>query len=435
MRVAEAYDPILAELAGPGDSQAAAAAAAIGRLKESGALSDSQVDKAGAAISRRYRAAQDSESLRTALLAVMRVLGRGDFAPVIRSALSDKAAAVRLEALRALPVIRAATAEEIAPLRQDGDRGVRQAAIETLAVIGDAKSIPAVLERTTAAETDPALRTKAWETVVALLEKADTASVASVAKLLADRPEAREYRIRVLTLLAERYKNDESSRTATQAELGELLLAADQPARAAEVLCAARAAAPEGRKDRLWLVWVEAQLRADDPNALEHISQQTDGDLFAAAVERLCQRLEVLRAAERYQAAIALADQALAKLGERLSSTAQQGITAWRTDCDRRGREADATRVAGLLKALNSADAAAAEQARRELVAMGKRAALPMVEQFRTSISDDAARGAMEKTVPALLSTIDGRFSGYDPAAPLDERTRVVEAWLQKAQP
>jgi hypothetical protein len=180
---------------------------------------------------------------------------------------------------------------------------------------------------------------------------------------------------------------------------------------------------------------VEAQLRADDPNALEHISQQTDGDLFAAAVERLCQRLEVLRAAERYQAAIALADQALAKLGERLSSTAQQGITAWRTDCDRRGREADATRVAGLLKALNSADAAAAEQARRELVAMGKRAALPMVEQFRTSISDDAARGAMEKTVPALLSTIDGRFSGYDPAAPLDERTRVVEAWLQKAQP
>ena len=41
----------------------------------------------------------------------------------------------------------------------------------------------------------------------------------------------------------------------------------------------------------------------------------------------------------------------------------------------------------------------------------------------------------MEKLVPALLSSIDGQFTGYDPAAPLDDRVRVVEAWRQKAQP
>ena len=53
----------------------------------------------------------------------------------------------------------------------------------------------------------------------------------------------------------------------------------------------------------------------------------------------------------------------------------------------------------------------------------------------RQAISDEAARAQMEKTVPALLSAIDGRFTGYDPAAPLEERARVVESWLQKTQP
>lgn len=435
MRVGEAFDPILAELAGPGDSQAAAAAAAIGKLAEAGALSDSQVARAAEVISRRYKQAQETETVRTALLAVMRILGRSEFAPVIREALSDKAPAVRLEAVRALGVIRAATAEDVAPLTQDPDRGVRQAAMETLAVLGDTRSISVVLDRTLAAEADPAVRQKAWETLVSLLDKADTEKVAAVAKGLADRPEAREYRIRVLTLLVDRYKNDPAARAGTQAELGELLLAADQPARAAEALAAAYPAAADGRRGRLWLMWVEALLWADDPSALTQMSEQRDGELFTAAVERLCQRLEVLRAAERYPAAVVLADQALARLGDRLAATSREGITAWRADCDRRGHEADAARVAGLLKALNSPDTTAGDQARRELLAMGKRATLPMVEQFRSSIGDEAARGQMEKNVPALLSVIDSRFTGYDPAAPLDERTRVVEAWLQKAQP
>jgi HEAT repeat protein len=435
MRVVEAFDVIVAELAGPNEGQASAAAAAIARFSEAGGLSDGQIARAAGAIAARYAQAQDSEMLRTALLSVMRVLRRQEFAATIRAALADKAPAVRLEAVRALAVIRAASADDVAPLTQDSDRGVRQAAMDTLAALGDARVIGVVMDRTMAVETDPAVRQKAWETVVALLEKAPTDQVAAAARQLAERPEAREYRIRVLNMLMERQKDDSIGQANVQAELGEVLLAADQPARAAEVLAEAYANAPTSRRDRLWLLWIDALLGADDPAALKAIAEQRDEDLFPAAVERLCQRLEVLRAAERYSTAVTLADLALSRLGDRLEASSRQAIAAWRMDCDRRSRQSDAARVAGLLKALNGADAAAAEQARRELVTMGRRAAVPMLEQLRTCMADETVRGQMERTVPALLGVIDGRFTGYDPAAPLDDRQRVVEGWLQKAQP
>ncbi len=434
MKAAGAFEVVLSELAVRNDIESAAAAVAIARLSESTAMNEAQVAQAASAIMQRYNQTENSGSLRAALLAAMRALNRPEFAQVIRAALTDKSPEVRLEAVRALAVIRSASADELTPLTQDSDRGVRQAAMETLAVIADARQINVVLERTASVEADPAVRQKAWETALALLEKADTERVAAVARLLAGRTDAREYRIRVLTMLVERLHGDPAACAAAQAELGELLLSADQPARAAETLAAAMSKTPSDRQDKLWLLWIDALLRADDPNAVSRIAEQHDSQLFSAAVDKLHQRLDVLQISERYAAAIALADGALKRLGDRLGESVCDDFSACRQDADRRGRAADGARVAALVKTISGTDITAADQARRELLAMGKRAAAPLVELLRTSLADDTTRVQMEKILPSLLAAIDGRFAGYDPAAPLADRMATVEGWMQKVQ-
>jgi len=443
LRDSRVWDQLVAGLADTDPRVATAAAAALARVAANNGIPEELRTKAGDALQARHaRAATDAApELREALVTAMGQLKEKRLLGLIVSALGDSAAAVRLSAIRALEHVgdpRSAAA--VAPLTADSDRGVRLAAIRAVRSLGGMAHLETVLTRTDPqVETDAAVRQEAWDVVMELLAKADTAKLAALADHLARRPDGREHLIGLLKIWHGKIPPDQPARWApVRRRLGEALLAAGRPAEAARELLAVYNAMHKAKMPAapdVWVLYVRALLAADDPSAIARLAENTEPRTFQAGTEALLARLCALQQAASADAILRLAPPALANLKARLSDPQRQTLTvavrqatAWR-------QQADAQRVAALVPRLTDADETARAKAAKELTALGQRAVAPLCCELQALLQKTPPNPAAEKAILSLLAAIDPTLTGYDPASPLEARAATVAAWLRRFSP
>jgi len=441
----EALPAVVAEIASNYDSVAGAAALALSRIASAKPLTGEVLSKASSALVRRYkRKGQEDQAaavaMREAVLTAMGVIRHKSFLGVLRSALKDTEAKVRLAAVNSLAQAgQAADADSIAALVGDSDRGVRVASIATLGKLGGRKHLATILKRTDPeAETDQAVRKKAWEVAMGLLAGADAATLEAEAQRLAGRDDAINQRIEILEMLVSALKTEDSAKLPQALRtLGQALLAGARPAEAAGHFRKAYDAmlvAKDTKASGAWVEWIEALLAADDPVAIKAMVAQNENAVFSAARKALTARLAVLIEEQRYAPVILLADRAVENLSQRLTVEERRGFQTALTDAREAQRVADKKRVSQLVGQLTAADESARSKASGELQVMASRAVVPLLEILRSSVEDRQADPRVAQAIIVVLKQVAPKLTGYDSEASKVQRIKVIEAWLKKAQ-
>ena len=441
----EALPAVMAEIASNYDSVAAAAALALSRIASDKPLTGEVLSKASSALVKRYkRKGQEDKSaavaVREAVLTAMGVIRHKSFLAVLRSALKDTEATVRLAAVNSLAQVgQDADADSIAALVGDSDRGVRVASIATLGKLGGQKHLATILKRTDPeSETDQAVRKQAWEVAMGLLAGADADRLEAEAERLAGREDAINQRIEILNMLVLTLKTQDSGKLPEALRgLGQALLAGARPAEAAGHFRKAYDAmlvAKDAKASGAWVEWIEALLAADDPAAIKAMAAQNDSAVFGTARKALADRLDVLIEEQRYAPAILLADRAVESLSRRLTVAERKSFQDALVDAREAQRVADKKIVSQLVGQLTAADEAARSKASGELQVMASRAVVPLLEILKSSVEDTLADPRVTQAIIVVLKQVAPKLTGYDPEAPKDDRIKVIEGWLKKAQ-
>ena len=442
LRSPKALGPILVEVQSSDEPVAAAAAGALARSAAAQPLTGKVRETAVKALLKRYHAADaaangNGAALREALLAAMGAVADEKFVPALRAGLKDTAATVRLAAVKALAQFRQAElADAIVPLAGDEDRGVRQAALETLGTLGGDKHRDTLLKRTDpAAESDTAVREKAWAVLMSVLAKSDAATLTEVCTALAKRSDANSQRIGIRQMLVQSLRTDKSPKlSGALRELGQDLAAAQRPAEAATTLGEAYrlyAAAKDAAGKDVYLEWIDALLSANDPLVVKAMADPSRADVFEAVLAKLNTRLKALTADGRYAPAILTAREVVRQLPTRLTAAQRAALEKLAAEAEAQQLAADTQRVAELARQLLSTDAAVAKAAAGELKAMGDRAVQPLVQELRSLAAGSKPNVPAEKALVAVLVQIAPKLTGYDPAAPKTDRLRLLDGWLK----
>ncbi len=437
---ARALPTVLAELQSRSEESAAAASAALAKIAGNKPLTGPQRTEAIKALLDRYCQAGTgvSESLRESLLKAMGAVGDKDFLPVLREALKDSGATIRLAAVEGLRTFSAGdVGADLEKLLGDPDRGVRQATIIAVSKLGGRGSLSQLLRQTDAAvEQDSAVRQQAWDEVLGILAKADDKTLREVLKVLGDRKDAAAQQIRVLQMLALSLKNQESLEApSVQRELGQALVKADRFAEAAPVLGEAYtrlASVKDPNARAVWIEWVNSMLAADEPSVVKAMAEQADQAAFAGATKALRARMEILRGKGNWSNMVQLGGEALRLLPKRMTetqrATMEQDVAMARDQM----RLADRQRTAALVKQMSAADDAARKAAEAELQTLGDRSVSPLLEELRKIVDSPKSDAEAEKVILAALRLVAPKLTGYDPASTKAERLKRIEAWAQE---
>jgi HEAT repeat protein len=439
MKNADMLPVLMNEIDSTDELVAAAAAEATGRTFEANSCGDELHAGASAKLCARYRTALDrgeGAELRESLLTAMGPVGGNEPVEVMESALSDRAAKVRLAAVSALTRLRVgASVARIEPLLGDSDRGVRHAAVSAVGALGGEGSLPLVLRRTEpGVEGDPAVRQRAWEVTTDMLSRSDTRTIARAASILARRTDATDQRIAVLQMLTKALDGDGGLPLANaRRQLGSVLLAAGRPAEAGPMLADAwryfDANGANQARDA-WLEWIDALLAADDPAVAAAMGDQEDDSLYADALERLGSRLEDLLTAGDHDAGILLATTAGERLSHRLTTEQQERIATIARQAGQARLDADRQAVVGLVASLESPREPDRKSASDKLLAMGSRAVAPLLEELRDDLSADVPRPGLEGLLLPLLSQLAPELTLYAPDLPAEEKIAAIEGLL-----
>jgi HEAT repeat protein len=441
----EALPAVVAEIASNYDSVAGAAALALSRIASAKPLTGDVLSKASSALVRRYKKKGQEDqvaavAMREAVLTAMGVIRHKSFLGVLRSALKDTEATVRLAAVNSLAQAgQTADADSIAALVGDSDRGVRVASIATLGKLGGRKHLATILKRTDPeAETDKAVRKQAWEVAMGLLAGADAATLEAEAQRLAGRDDAINQRIEILEMLVSVLKTEDSAKLPQALRtLGQALLTGARPAEAAGHFRKAYDAMLVAKDDKAsgaWVEWIEALLAADDPAAIKAMAAQNENAVFSVARKALIVRLAALIEEQRYAPAILLADRAVENLSQRLTVEERKSFQTALTDAREAQRVADKKKVSQLVGQLTAADESARSKASGELQVMAKRAVVPLLELLKSSVEDRQADPRVAQAIIVVLKQVAPKLTGYDPEASKDLRIKIIEGWLKKAQ-
>jgi len=439
LRDAKALPAVLAGIGSEPESVVAAAAAALARIASKQPLEEKQRAEAANVLIRRYRDAADAAdpaATREALLTAMGVLGQGKTVEILKGALDDPAATIRLAAVNALrQLAQKDLAAAVAELVDDPDRGVRQAVISALADLGGKKYLKTILARTGADETDDGMRQHAWDVVMAMLGEADIASLEEVLKDLADRTDAAAQRIKIMQMLVEALRKAKNpSLPLAQRKLGQALMAAGQPGEASTYLAEAYGAlakASSDQADDVWGEWIGAMLAANDPAVIKTLAQQKKLDAYADALDALLKHLKKLAEDKKFAPVVLLVGEAQKTLADRLSDARKKTLAEMLASA-RSGRlEADRKQVAELASQLHATDESARKAARTQLESMGGRAVAPLLETLQKAIGVEMPDPAAEKAILDVLAQIAPKLTGYDPATPKADRLKLIGEWLK----
>ena len=434
--------PILQEVQSKDEAVAAAAAAALARATGARPLEDPIRTRAVRTLLKRYAGTsatggENGAALREALLTAMGTVADEEFLPALRDGLKDPAATVRLAAVKGMSRLRdPVLADTLVALASDADRGVRQAVVDALGALDGAKHLSTLLQRTDpAAEPDAAVRGKAWTVAMAVLAKADAATLSGVFASLADRKDALSRRIEVGQMLVQALKADQSAELpGARRKLAQALMAASRPAEAAPLFgLAFRRYLADKHVDApaVYLEWVDALLKANDPTVVEAMAAAHPPEAFGEALLRLNKRLTALVGEKRYAPAILLGGAALQKLPARLGQAQQEQIRRLVADATAKQADEDRQRVSKLAAQLLAADPAAGKAAAAELKNLGDRAVRPLVMELQKLAQAEKPNEAAERAILNVLTQVAPKLTGYDPKAPKPERLQRIEAWLK----
>ncbi len=394
---------------------------------------------AAEALVKRYKRTpkRDNQAdLREALLGAMGALKNDRLAPLLRAALKDPAATLRLSAVKGLRLLGHPQAtEHIVPLLADTDRGVRLAALTAVGDLGVADHLDYVMARTEATgEPDEAVRRQAWTVAMTLAAGADAAKLRALADRLGLREDAGQYLIAVLKLWADMIPADDiDDWTGVRLRLCEALLAAPRPAEAAKELAIVHdALVKAGRPDaaKVRRRWIEALLAAGDALAVTRIAETKDAAEFAAALEAMQARIKKLREAKDWDAVIRLAGAAAGQLEKRLDDAQRKALADAMAEASAQRRQADRRRVSDLVARMTGEDKAARDAAGKELIAMNGRAVAPLVAELQVAVVAAPPSPQKEEAIVDLLASLAPELKGYDSEATLADRLKTIKSWL-----
>jgi hypothetical protein len=321
----------------------------------------------------------------------------------------------------------------------DEDRGVRQAAISAIGALGGKEHLGTIMLRTDpAVETDAAVRKQAWSVAMAILTDASADDLRRVAAALASRPDATDERIQILQMLVGAL-GSEGGRALSDAQrqLGGALVGAGRPAEAGPHLAEAwkiRQADGSPEASKVWMEWTEALLAAYDPTVIKAMNEQTDDDCFARTLLRVIERLSELKGEKKHTASIMLAEAALKELPHRLTVEQREVMAQFLTDARTARQTEDRREVGKLVGQLTAPDEDARKTAVSKLQTMGTRAVAPLLEELQKCISAEAPDAELEAAIAAALGQVAPDLKGYDPAAPLSERIKLIDTWLKNRE-
>ncbi|MBT3201319.1 MAG: hypothetical protein HN350_15570 [Phycisphaerales bacterium] len=438
----KALPAVVAEIESSYDSVAAAAALALGRIASAKPLAGDVLVKASAALVKRYkRKGQEDQvaavAMREAVLTAMGVVRHKSFLPVVRSALKDAEATVRLAAVNSLAQAgKSSDADAIAALVGDADRGVRVASIIALGKLGGRKYLATILKRTDpGSEPDQAVRKQAREVALGLLAGADAATLKAEAQRLEGQPDAINQRIEILMMLVTTLKTDGSKELPSALQtLAKALLSGGRPAEAAvhfRAVYDTMLAAKAPKASDVWVEWVQALLAADDPAAIKAMAAQNEASVFLTANKALSARLDALVTKQSYAPAILLADKALESLAQRITDAQRKSLQTLLRDARLAQRDADRKKVAQLVGQLTASDETARSKASGELQVMGDRGVVPLIEILKSSIGDSQSDPRVAQAIIVVLKQVAPKLTGYDPKASKDDQLTVIEGWLK----
>ena len=435
--------PVLKEVDSKDAPVAAAAAAALARVALAAPLKGAIHDLAVKVLLARYADSSSSSvngyapALREALLTAMGTIADENFIPAMRSALADAAATVRLAGVKGLAQFRKPElTDAVAGLAGDDDRGVRQAVLDALGLIAGARDLQTVLKRTEpAVEPDATVREKAWTVAMAILAKADAQTLAGVCDALADRLDAVSQRITLRQMLVATLRASKNNQwPAASRKLAVDLLAASRPAEAAPLLGQAYAACQAGKSPEareVYLEWVDALLKANDPLIFKAMADAAQEGEFPGVLEKVEKRIGELMADGKYAPAILLAGEVIRQLSSRLSPAQAASFQKILDDAKARQLAVDRARVEQLAAQLQSADATTGKAAAVELKAMGDRAVGPLVEALRTIVAGAQPNPVAEKAIVDILVQIAPKLTGYDLAEAKALKLKRIQEWVK----
>jgi hypothetical protein len=236
-------------------------------------------------------------------------------------------------------------------------------------------------------------------------------------------------------MLIKRPTTDKPRQVAVRMQLAQVLRAEGRPAEAADVLEAALPIAAGGDETRnVWLAWVDAMLAADDRAVVTAMSDQADGALFAAAVERLLQRLTTLRDSGHSELMALLADAAQSRLAERLTEAQHAAIRSLRGVDSRPAADGADARVAELVAALTAEEASQRDQAAAALLAMKGQAVRPLLLRLRAELAAVQPDIDCQARLLKLLAALAPELTGFDDAADKAAQLELVDRWIAQTQ-
>jgi HEAT repeat protein len=433
---------VLREVPSRSPDVAAAAAEALGRIAENQPLEETTRADAAKALANRYREAAaepDGEDLRESLLTAMGKLGEKKLSEVVAEGLTDRRATVRLAAVNALAKLGNESAAVLEPLVADNDRGVRQAAITAIGLLGGKDHLQTILARTDpSVEAEASVRQQAWDVTMNLLAGADVEALQAVAKGLSGRADAVNQRIVVLQKLADALATGEPvAHAEARRQLGAALLEAGRPAEAGTHLgnaCRMYQGQEHPDASPVWREWINALLAADDPAAINAMKDQSNEKYFVASVYLLGARLSSLKADGKHSSLILLAEAALETLSGRLNAKQRQAIEKLLAEAKAARKAQDRLEVGKLVGQLQAADEAARKAAAAALKVLGDRAAGPLLRELRECISNSRPDGQLEAAIVAALGQVPVDMTGYDLAAPVADKIKLIDARLKSYQ-
>lgn len=432
---------IISTLSSEENNVAAAAAIALARISDKHPLDDQTASQAVEALLDRYSAvgAQDGDAtaLQEALLRAMGIVGGEAFAPVLKEALDDPEATIRLAAVNGLARQGYdGSCQWIEPHLQDPDRGVRQAVITTLGQLGQIDRLGAILARTKPhIEPDSAVRQQAWEAVTKLLAQADVKVLWVLSDELKDDPEEATRRIEILQMLVDKLANGDPLALAdADRELGGALLEAGRPAEAVPHFAQAYEVLIKADSPEVLEVWAQllgSMLGAEDPDVIATIVAQENPRRYEVAVDLLQTHLQQLLESQEHSACILLASDALKQMPERLSFAQREAISSILAGAKEK-QLAENRQLVTLLVPQLTASPDEAAKAIAQFQELADKSVAPLIDELSTVIKADTVDQELEKAIVDVLVQVAPQFTGYDPETAVEERLKVLDTWREQ---
>ncbi|MGB2967576.1 MAG: HEAT repeat domain-containing protein, partial [Phycisphaerae bacterium] len=352
------------------------------------------------------------------------------------AALQDQAAAVRFSAAQGLGNIgRAAdpTVEALAARLQDDNKGVRQAVAAALAKLGGAEAARKMADRLKpGAEADPAVRNALWTAVLSIAQAGASPELAYElgSRFFAlEGAEAMQRAAALYEIAQAKYPASDVGTQKVRALLERLVdayVAGGMLEKAAPVLRQLLAETPpenpqrrQELKQQLGLILLEkgpyAEAGALLAEAVAGLGPAERGALLKAVLART----EALLQTDKPESALELLD-AFRKAPAEGPPDQAEAFARLR---DRATTAAVARAIANLSGSDDQVQAATAAL---------KKIGRPAVGELLVALASAATDGrvAVETKILAALEAVTQRTDhGYDPAAPLADRLRTIEAW------